>query len=203
MPEPTLASPLAWPAGRPRTAAGRRQPGAFRSTVGLGTKSIVVADALGRLPPLMRQIGATSPVLTSGLELRLDGRARSGQRTLADPGAALYFQHRAKPVALSCDRYQTVAANIAAIAAHLDAARTIERHGVGTLEQMFAGFAALPSPAGWRDVLGHPATLAEAEAAFRDRARSAHPDAGGSHERMTQLNQARADARRAFGDPDA
>ena len=105
----------------------------------------------------MERIRARYVVLSSNVELRLDGQPRAGLRDPADPGVALYFQLDGKLIVLACDRYTTVAANMAAIAAHLDATRTIERHGVGTLEQMFAGFAALPAPGKqpWRAVLGY------------------------------------------------
>jgi len=73
----------------------------------------------------------------------------------------------------------------------------MERHGAKQMiKAMFRGFQALPSPDDWRAILGNPQTLAEAEAAYRDRARSAHPDAGGSHDTMARLNAARDAARR-------
>ena len=41
----------------------------------------------------------------------------------------LYFHLKKQPYAMACDRYTTVADNLAAIAAHIDAVRAIERHG--------------------------------------------------------------------------
>ena len=52
---------------------------------------------------------------------------------------------------------------------------------------------ALPAPLvvdDWRTVLGNPATLAEAEANYRERMRTAHPDVGGSHAKAAALNEA-------------
>lgn len=40
------------------------------------------------------------------------------------------------------------------------------------------------------------ATLADAERSFRKCAKSAHPDAGGTHENMARLNQATETARK-------
>ena len=45
--------------------------------------------------------------------------------------ATLYFRLKDKPIVLACDRYDTVEANLAAIAAHIDAMRAMERHDVG------------------------------------------------------------------------
>ena len=100
----------------------------------------------------------------------------------------------------SCYRYTTVAAKMAAIAAHLDATRTIERHGVGTLEQMFAAFAALPAPGKqpWRAVLGYKVdqavTREMVQARRRELARTYHLDAAGSGSRMAEINAAADEA---------
>ncbi len=61
------------------------------------------------------------------------------------------------------------------------------------VQQAFTGFLALPSQESPHDVLGvRPgATAEEIEAAYRQRARMAHPDAGESREAMRRLNEAR------------
>lgn len=211
------AYPLQWPAGKPRTPAGRRERGKFKSK-GSGWKTdpitggnsydpakpITVAVALSRLQTEIDRLGGRYVVVSSNLELRLDGLPRSGQRKPDDPGVAVYFQLRGKPLVLACDHYETVADNIAAVAAHIDAMRTTERHGVGSLEQMFAGFTALPSavsPDDWREPLGHPTTLEQAEANYRDRMKYAHPDVNdspGAEAVAAKLNAAIAAAREHF-----
>lgn len=154
-----------------------------------------------RLQGEIDRLGARLPVVSTNLETRLDGLPRSGQRKPDDPGAALYFQLRGKPIVLACDHYDTVEANLAAIAAHIDAMRAMERHGVGSLEQMFAGFTALPpavSPDDWREPLGNPRTLQEAEANYRERMKYAHPDVNPSDASgivAVKLNAAIAKAR--------
>lgn len=104
-----------------------------------------------------------------------------------------------KPAVLACDRWRTVAGNVAAIAAHMNAMRSMDRWGVGSLDQMFAGYLTLPAPivtADWRTPLGNPATLAHAEAVYREKMRTAHPDNGGSHAAAAALNAAIEIARR-------
>lgn len=70
------------------------------------------------------------------------------------------------------------------------------------VEAAFTGFEALPPP-DWRNDLGLPAgaTLDDAERAYRIRARSAHPDVGGSQEAMTRLNDAIRRAREGLAKP--
>jgi hypothetical protein len=210
------AYPLQWPMGKPRTNSYKRERGKFgkQRTQNFGsgesaysTRSrgdLTVAEAVKRLQGELDRLGARLPVISSNLELRLDGLPRSNQRKPDDPGVAVYFQLKQKPIVLACDHYDTVEANIAAVAAHIDAMRAMERHGVGSLEQMFAGFAALPpavSPDDWREPLGNPQTLEQAEANYRDRMKYAHPDVNPSDAAgvvAAKLNAAIAAARRHF-----
>ena len=187
-------SPLYWPAGRPRSR--------FRSTPQFGTgfsqrrREFTVGDALSALQGELDRLGATDIVLSSNLDLRLDGLPRSGQANPTDPGAALYFKLKGRDTVLACDRWAKVQDNIFAIAKHIEALRGMDRWGVGTLEQAFAGYQALPAPEQWWDVLGVgcQATTAEIEAAYRRLARAAHPDTGGSDASMSRLNAARDQA---------
>lgn len=199
------AYPLQWPASRPRKSAGARRDGRFNIKRSNGrwieTKALSVADALGRLQDELDRIGARYPVVSTNLETRLDGMPRSGQSEPSDPGVALYFDLAGKPHCMPCDTYTKVAQNIAAIAAHIEATRAIERHGVSSVAEMFAGFTALPAPGSmrpWREVLGfHEIQMpskSAVDSAWRDKAKKAHPDAGGSDAEMAEVNQARADA---------
>lgn len=141
-------------------------------------------------------------MLSSNVELRLDGLPRSGQAEPKDRGVALYFHLGDKPHCLPCDRYDRVADNIAAIAKHIEATRAIERYGVADMAEMFAGFTALPSQSGkrhWRAVLGFSTfdhvTTSMIQARFKKLAKGLHPDVtGGSHQAMAEINQARDEA---------
>lgn len=198
------AYPLAWPMGRPRTAANRRSGGSF-STKGRngpsdhGTKLVTLAEARDRLARELDRLSARQPILSSNVELNINGQPRSGRPEPTDPGVAVYFQLSGKPIVLACDSYSKVAQNVAAIAAHIDAMRRMERYGVATMTQMFTGFLALPAPLvvdDWRAALGDPKTLAEAEAAFRERMKQAYPNGiQGSEARARELNAAIARAR--------
>jgi hypothetical protein len=194
------AFPLAWPTGWPRTLTGERRYPLFRtSKEGGGSKWLTLPVARDRLERQLDALGARLPILSTNLELRLDGRPRAGQPEPSDPGVAVYFQLKQRPTVMPCDRYRTVAANIAAIAAHIEAVRAIERYGVGTVEQMFTGFQAIrgPGPKPWREILGiRPDQVVTPElirARQRELARLHHPDAGGSSERMAEINAAADD----------
>jgi len=202
--------PLQWPSGRPRCASRRRAAFNKKSVNRHGwaeSQQLSVSDALGRLQSELDRLGARYSVISTNLEPRLDGMPKSGQREPADPGVALYFDLSGKPHCMPCDTFDRVADNIVAIAKHIEATRAIERYGVATMSEMFAGFAALPPPGAkrpWQDVLGITAPAAAIdrsaiESAFRAKARAAHPDAGGSHTAMSELNQARTDALRDIG----
>ena len=194
--------PLSWPAGRPRCA--RRADAQFgkvncRAGQSWGTKeNLTVADALRRLQDELDKICARHIVLSTNVETRLDVLPRSGQPEPTDPGAALYFQLKGRDTVLACDKWNRVADNIAAIAKHIDALRGIERWGIGTVEQAFAGWQALPAPEPWWTVLGvaSNAGLAEIDAAWREKMRDAHPDRGGTDAAASRLNWARDEARR-------
>lgn len=197
---------LRWPQGRPRTAAGSRRYGRFstsKTTEGgwRRSDSITVAQALSRLEDELQRLGARYSNLTHDMERRLDGAPRSGAKEPADPGVAVYFDLKGDEIALACDTYTSVAQNIAALAAHIEATRKIERHGVASAREMFHAFLALPAPGVKRscwDILGlSPTADREAiKAAFRRRAKNLHSDHGGSDDAMAELNVAYQEALR-------
>ncbi|WP_439640585.1 J domain-containing protein [Nevskia sp.] len=204
--------PLQWPASKPRTQEGLRKNGNF-ATRKLGdrqypqTQPLSLTQAVDRLQAEMERFGVDNAVLSTNVPLRLDGMPRGGLAQPADPGACLYFVLRGKAHALPCDRFTKVEQNIAAIAAHIEATRAIERYGVADVGELFQ-FAALPAPGqdaarGWRTVLGWTEgdrpTMAQVDATYRQLAANAHPDRGGSAERMAQINDAREAARRELG----
>lgn len=203
--------PLAWPVGRPRKRPAQRRDAQFskvRQTYNsdgsrgdIARERLTIADALKRLQNELDRLGARLPVISSNLELRLDGLPRSGQPQPDDPGVAVYFRlpDSGKPLCLPCDTYTKVQDNIAAIAKHIEATRAIERYGVATIAEQFAGFQALPAPGSsppWWIVLQvkQTATRDEIEAAYRKLAVLRHPDRGGSGHQMAELNGARAAA---------
>lgn len=188
--------PLAWPHGWPRNRT--RYPARFSTDGG----KLTISDGLRRLEAELKRLGVPNwnVIVSSNLVLGQRGMPLANQAEPADPGVAVYFKLRNKPRVLACDRWRRTAENLGAIAAHIDAIRRVDRYGVGTLDQAFAGYTPLPPPgadnrAPWRAVL-EAETLEQAERNWREKARTAHPDNGGSHEAMTALNLAIAEARK-------
>jgi len=140
--------------------------------------------------------------LSTNFQLRADGRPRRDRGAPDDPSAAFYFELDGQPHVLACDRWSTVADNIAAIAAHIEALRGQERWGVADMKQAFAGHTALPAPEQWWQVLGvsERATRDEISRAYRAAAAAAHPDRGGSDAAMVRLNVARHHGLKARAD---
>ena len=199
--------PLTWPGGWTRTRPSQREVARFsrarseETPFGARTYHDVVriSEAVQRLSTEVNRLpGVGHVVLSTNVSVRLDGLPYANQREPDDPGAALYFALEGQPRCLACDRWTRVADNIVAIAKHLDALRGIDRWGVGTMEQAFAGYLALPAAAEeWWLILGvdPDASAAEIDAAYKRLARETHPDTGGSDAAMATLNQARAAAR--------
>lgn len=193
----TQAYPLVWPAGRDRLEESERRRGPFTHH----RQRMTVATSLSRLADELDRLRAENIVVSSNVPLRADGLPRSSIEP-DDPGVCVYFELEGKPHAMPCDTYDRVADNLAAIAAHIDATRRIERHGVASVAQMFQGFLALPAPPSCWEVLGmsrSSATRRDVEISYRSLARSAHPDSGGSDAAMAELNAAREEALRQLG----
>lgn len=210
--------PLSWPFGWKRTDKNARQRTRFKK-VDVSYREgrriardadLTIAEARRRLELELERLRARDVILSTNVELTSYGEPRSGRRAPEDPGVAVYFRLRGKDRVLACDKWTDVAGNIAAIAAHIDCIRGVDRYGVGTLEQAFAGYDALPAPGvdnrpSWRKVLGlegiDTPVLSESviRKAFIEKAKNLHPDTGGSTEAMAQLNLARDEALREIG----
>lgn len=200
--------PLSWPTGWRRTT-NRKMANFSRQThkyengqkMFTGHRNLSVSEANERVLRELRAMGARDVLVSTNLELTTFGLPRSNQRNPSDPGVAVYWEIRKKAQCIAVDQYTTVADNLAAVAASLQALRSIERHGgAQIMERAFQGFAQLPEHSGqnWRQILGfseddrpNPSLVEER---FRTCARKMHPDAGGTHEEMSRLTSARRDA---------
>jgi len=136
--------PLDWPVGKSKT----KDP--VRSRFKTRGKLWTVAKAYKHLTTELERFDAVQFVISTNVELRIDGSPRSDRREPDDHGIAVYFtrlDHRGneKPYCMAVDVYDRVADNLHALALVIESYRSIERHGGGELlEQATAGFAALP-----------------------------------------------------------
>ena len=189
--------PLEWPIGWKRTPAAQRVPSRFSTKrQGEYKRELSLTDAIERLELQLDRLASKSVTLSTSVSLTLRGMPRSDERP-NDPGAAVYFSFRGKATVIACDKYTSVAGNIGAMAAHLEAIRAIERYGVGTIEQALAGYKALPADtaANWRAVFGFAAestpTIEQVDSAYKATAKNHHPDLGGTDIDMAHINRAR------------
>ena len=227
-PQEIEAFPLSWPEGWNRTSKHLQKDGAqFKSgdvyegygdqRRYIGRRMISFDRARTLLTDELDRLKARGVILSTNVPLRLDGnpRADAASRRMDDPGVAVYFQLKGKPMVMAADAYSNIAANLRSLGLAIEALRQLERHGGGVMmERAFAGFTALPAPEGaapkraWWTVLNYgedPETrldlsAEEVDARFKTLAKRRHPDAdGGSTELMAELNQAREDAMRDLG----
>ena len=175
------AYPVQWPEGLPRNE--RRATSAFKTSL---------SGALANVRDSLRLFGSDSGQPVS--EVVISSSVSIGELKPADPGVAVWFIWDGE------HRYPKPEDNLQAIHHVLEARRTEMRHGgLHIARQAFRGFMALPAPPGstppepWWQALGVVPTAAAAEiqAAYRAKARAAHPDTGGSHAIMSRLNAAR------------
>ncbi len=181
--------PLTWPDGLPRTE--RKAQSQFKTGL---------PAAIRNVQKSLADFGKDSgkPVADVAVTSNVAGLTLSQPK---DTGIAVWFTWEGQQRCIAVDRYPKVEDNLQAIHHVLEARRTEIRHGgLHIARQTFKGFTALPAPAdakGWRDVLDlrQPnVTKADIDAAYRDKARSAHPDVGGTKEAMAALSRAKAEA---------
>jgi hypothetical protein len=209
----TESYPLRWPDGWPRTPAEARDRGRKFILGGYGGGLPTFSHGRHGVLNELDKLGAKNVVISSNVEVRLDGVPRTGidpnKTTFRDPGVAVYFTLKGRPVAMAQDAFDTVGVNLRSLTLAVDAMRALERHGGGTMMgKAFDGFAALPPPAGskpkrpWWEVLRFPSnaddrellSVAEVDARFKTLAKKLHPDAGGEDAEMAELNIARSEA---------
>lgn len=204
------AHPLTWPDGWKRTPSHRRESGRFgKKERDRAFQPLSINDGVQRVLLELERIGVTRDdlVISTNVPTRMDGLPRSDKAAPSDPGVSVWWESKKGRRVMAIDRYSSVADNLAAIAATLEAMRAIERHGSAeVLERAYTGFTALehdarsPKTRTWREILfpnGVPAdvSLDLVKRHYRSLAAIAHPDKqGGSHEAMTELNTALAEA---------
>jgi len=183
----TPAYPLHWPDGWPRARWRKSAP--FK---------VPPQQAKREMMEELARLGASEVIVSTDQPLNKDG-SPSLNRRWGDPGVAVYFKRKGRDVVLACDQYEQLHDNMRAIGKTAEAMRGIERWGASDmLDRAFRGFEALPAPEQWWQVLeiSEQASADQIEAAYRAKARAAHPDTGGSDAAMARLNAARDQGRK-------
>lgn len=200
----TAAYPLVWPEGWPRTPAGKQTDGRYHfkkvSFRDGQRKPYTFAEARDALMEEARRMGGGAIVLSTNYQIsNATGLPRADRRAPDDTGVAIYFTRKGKPLVMACDRYTRAEENMNSLRLALDAMRQLERHGGGLMaEKAFTGFAALPAPPKWWEILGVPphADADEISRAYRSKAKRVAADQGA----LRELNLARDAARKHIGE---
>ncbi len=189
--------PLYWPEGWTRTSPYNRKT----------NKQFIKNFAIAR-DQLLHEVSLLSGrnvILSTNIPLRNDGLPYANFREPNDPGVAIYFSYKDRPMCFACDKYSYVRENIRAVSLTIGALRGIERWGASDMmERAFRGFTAIPDKSNdWRQILefssGYKPTSEEIDNAFRELAKTYHPDMqGGNTNKMQDLVNAREQARKAM-----
>jgi hypothetical protein len=196
--------PLKWPDGWPRTS--------YRKS---SNYKISIDKAVDDLMRELTLLGALkgSIVLSSNVPPRNAlGTPRNDGHQVADPGVSVWWTTKAHGErVIACDRWASVRENVRAVGLAVEALRAIERAGATQiLERAFSAFGALPAASAapvvrpWWAVLGFSEAAigslssAVTDARWRELAKKAHPDQGGTQEAMAELNAAAEQARQHY-----
>lgn len=191
--------PLAWPAKQTRTETSKRKRAAFFSRIRRGysygaDRKHSIAESARELELEIKRMGGRDMIISSNLKIKSNGLPYSGQRNPDDSGVAVYFNWQKRDLVFACDKWLDVEDNLWAIVKHIEALRGQERWGVGSLDQAFMGYMALPDPDArqWWEVLNVAPTARDEEirAAYIHLAKQHHPDAGGDAAVFDQVQKA-------------
>lgn len=206
--------PLLWPVGWIRTPRNSRDIARFRGT-GFNSSSGSIQkfsrphtmdESSSKILAELERLGAARVVISTNVPVNRSGLPYSSARAPEDPGSAVYFHFHTRKTVLACDKWTRVEDNLWAIACHIEALRSQERWGVGSIDQAFSGYTALPAPGEhsartWYVILGVPydSDFSTCKQAYLKKAKELHPDtANGSHSEMSELNSAWDECRRNF-----
>lgn len=189
-------SELDWPPEFDRTPAGEREPYPHGFRV---TRSQAFDNILDEL----RKMDARNVQLDTGAEhQKRNPNKPYANSDFDDPGVVVRFERDGQQFAIPCDRWDNPRDNAQAIARYLDAKRALERYGVSTIESEYDTHALPPGDEDSDAVVAREpphevldvspdAPPEVVKAAYKARAKTAHPDNGGSDEEFKRVEQAK------------
>jgi hypothetical protein len=193
----TESYPLQWPVGRERTPIHQRRWGNLNKMPSGRIRQLLARE--------LRLMDVGSWVISSNVAVRQDGLPYANQRAPEDPGVVLYFTRKSVDIAISCDAWHSVDANLRAIGLTIEAIRGMERWGTDEMvDRAFTGFKALPESIqlsehmarSWWEVLevSQDASMDVRRAAYRSLLMKHHPDQGGDRWKFEELQKAKQEA---------
>lgn len=135
------------------------------------------ARSLDKLQDEVERVGGRDVligIVIADDQLRLDGTPKTGFK-VRHPGAEVSFTAGGRRLTFHTDRYPTLHDNLHAIASGMEALRAVERYGITTTGQQYAGFAML----GAGDPHARGRELVTLHGSVNEALKATHPDKGG------------------------
>lgn len=196
----TESYPLQWPVGRPRTPEHQKRWGNLNKMPSGRIRQLLVSE--------LRKMDVNDYVISSNLVVRRDGMPYANQAKPEDTGVVLYFTRKGQDIAIACDAWWSLDANLRAIGLTIEAIRGMERWGTEEMvDRAFTGFAALPESVivtpytkrPWHEVLEvlPTASMDVIQGAYNRLLHRHHPDKGGDPMDFQELQDAYKQAKEA------
>lgn len=145
----------------------------------------------------VRMLGARRVIVELAMQetdFRLDGQPYAGARA-RHPGVTVAFESRHGPLKYTADKFATWQENLRAIALGLEALRKVDRYGMTSRGEQYAGWKALPAGSG--PTAGRGRELIREHGSVRAALMATHPDHGGDPEDFASVQAAREETDRA------
>ncbi len=183
--------PLQWPVGRLRTLPHNYKSNPFRTGL---------EKAMENVRASLRGFSKDAGVKIENVVLSSNADFISVNPS--DPGVAVWFKLKGQWVCFAVDVFPTLSANIQAVHHIIEARRVELRYGgFEFVQQTFKSFLALPSPGvdsrpWWKVLLVSSIANRETiDRAYRDLAKTHHPDKGGDAKNWATLQRAYEEAK--------
>ena len=149
-------------------------------------------DTINLLERETRMLAARRVVVELAIresDLRIDGQPYAGTRP-EHPGVTVAFDSRHGPLKYTADKFATWQENLRAIALGLEALRKVDRYGMTSRGEQYAGWKALPS--GENGLRERGEELIRRHGSVRLALMATHPDHGGDPAEFAAVQAARA-----------
>ncbi len=195
-----FSTPLIWPEAQVKTPRGRQ------NNLNGFPPSVTLADALRYIEEEVQALSPTKAIITSHVEYLNNDRLRS--KEITNSAASLKLSISGQYFLFACDRWLLITHNLYAISATIRNLRQIAQFGVADTQHLMQPYL-VQSPTSvapqrnatgdepWMQTLGlgSTATVEDANAIYRARAKILQNDA----EALMHLNAAIEQARQFFG----
>lgn len=138
------------------------------------------SNTLDLLQRELEKLGASSIVIGCGLreqDIRNDGWPRTGARVPEHPGVEVSFDSPHGRLVYATDVCEFWEHNVRAIGLGLEALRAVDRHGITSSGEQYAGFKSLP--AAGQGTVRRGEELVREHGSVREALKATHPDHGG------------------------